>query len=90
MRPVDFASADVLPNLPDYFRPHEATRFPRELIGARILRIGTLAEPRAASGGGLVIDYDKNGKAKRLVLEFNDAAMWVAYQGHFGDDANPA
>lgn len=51
------------------------------LKGATILAIGA-PEGADLEGGGLVIDYGfADGVAKRLVLAFNEAGMWVEFDG---------
>ncbi len=51
--------------------------FPPDVVGARIVRFGTLAE--RVEAGLLVIDYMPKGRneVRRLRLAFNDMGMWV-------------
>jgi hypothetical protein len=85
----DLSRADVLPNLPNYFHPEDGDPLPAGLVGARIVRFGTL--PRTThgtpdgqpEGGGLVVDYVPEGKKKvrRVVFGFNENGMWVVFEG---------
>jgi hypothetical protein len=75
----DFGSAEIVPNLPDWLHPNQGDPLPDGLIGATIIRMGTLPEARSVSGGGLVIDYRRKGESstRRLILAFNEAGMWA-------------
>jgi hypothetical protein len=85
----DLSRADVLPNLPNYFHPEDGGPLPAGLVGARIVRFGTLpgatreAREDRPEGGGLVIDYVPEGKKKvrRVVFGFNENGMWVVFEG---------
>jgi hypothetical protein len=89
------ATLEVLPRLPNRFQPEDGDRVPRGLVGAKVLRFGTVSKDEAATvapsleGGGLVIDYIRDGDRfpSRVVLEFNELGMWVAYQGRSVGDA---
>ena len=48
-----------------------------QLIGKRIVDIGIVL----AEGCGFTIDYEDNGQIKRIILEFSDLGMWVAWHG---------
>lgn len=80
---VDFARAEVVPELPASVPSGRGKSFPPELVGAEIVAIGTLPDASAAEGGGLVIDYRKSGcgVVSRLVLGFTELGMWVEYCG---------
>jgi len=68
--------------LPVRFRREEAESFPGDLAGATIVQVGRLADDRSLEEGGLVIDYDtRRGVRRRLVLGFNEVAMWITYKG---------
>jgi hypothetical protein len=86
----DFARLEILPFLPSFFS-HYDDKFPEDLIGATILRIGTLSEEARLEGGGLVIDYQKAGddKTSRVVFAFNELGMWAAWNGQLGIAPNP-
>jgi hypothetical protein len=80
---IDFASAEIVAKLPDYFDPQRGPEIPTGLIGATIIGFGTLAEAGTVHGGGLVIDYRPavSETVQRLVLAHTDVAAWVAFQG---------
>jgi hypothetical protein len=81
-KPVDLSTVEVSPNiLPCYPHPTQGETLPADLEGATIVRIGAIAEARAVSGGGLVIEYRRLSDTllRRLVIAANDTAMWVAY-----------
>jgi hypothetical protein len=84
MNEPDYASLEVIQNLPQYFRPHDGDDVPLDLIGATIVHVGTFKEPRIVHGGGLVIDYlpAKGNQVKRVVLASADTGSWVAFQGN--------
>jgi hypothetical protein len=93
-KPYDaLACAQIIPRLPHAFRPQDGKRIPRGLVGATIVRFGTVAnevsEASNASleGGGLLIDYIPRGETvpRRVAMAFNDVAMWVAYQAIAAD-----
>ena len=76
-------TAKVVPMLPHLFGRNEP--LPPDLVGAKIIAIGTPEDKRLVKGGGLVIDYrTPAGTSCRLVLALNELAMWVVYhhQGH--------
>lgn len=78
---VDLSSAELVPNLPDYFRPREGDPIPADLIGAEIVAMGTLPDRGSVEGGGLVIDYRPAGTdaPRRVVFAFNELGMWVVF-----------
>lgn len=71
----------VLKRLPCVFGKGE--RLPDGLEGAEIIRIGGAYDRNLVEGGGLVIDYKPSGstEVRRVVLAYNDGAMYVA--GYF-------
>ena len=83
---VEFEKLDVIDCLPNSFHPDDGDDYPTDLIGAKIVRFGTVDKDDAANtepsleGGGLVIDYVSEGATcpSRLVLAFNGLGMWVA------------
>ena len=86
--PSELARIELIPNLPDLFHPEHGKPVPPDLIGAKIVEVGTIARETADSfgsieGGGLVIDYVPRGSTlvQRTVLGFNELGMWVAYCG---------
>jgi hypothetical protein len=76
---IDFVTAEILPNLPDSYRPHDGDPLPEGLAGATIVRVGTLPQPHAVEGGGLVIDYrpPQSKTTRRVVFAFNELGLWV-------------
>ena len=59
-----------------------------DLIGCKITNIGMIDEKTLELNdkyfgveGGFVIDYEKNGKEKRVVLGFTELGMWTYWQG---------
>jgi hypothetical protein len=89
MKPNELSSVEVLPRLPALYGP-ENEAMPTELAGAKIINIGTVdretAKRTGIEGGGLVIDFKspKYKRVRRIVLSFNEAAMWVVYMGSRG------
>jgi hypothetical protein len=69
----------LIEKLPDAFHPKEGDPIPSQLIGAKIIRIGTLEEGSHMEGGGLVIEYmpDSDKSSRRIILEFTELGMWV-------------
>jgi hypothetical protein len=81
-------NAEILNNLPDLFHPNQGDPIPEGLVGAKILRVGTLSEnPSAIEGGGLVIDYERPDDCTihRIVFGFNELGMWLEDQTAFHD-----
>jgi hypothetical protein len=58
-------------------------RIPDDLARATILSIGRFEDSGSTEDGGLVIDYQpvNSPNKKRLVLAFNELAMWI--DSHF-------
>ena len=75
--------AKILKKLPASLGERE--RVPRDLDGARIVGFGTFKNRSHVEGGGLVIDYVPDGSrlVHRVVLAFNEVAMWV--EGRFAE-----
>ena len=68
--------AEIVNKLPSSRRPRRSP--PPDLVGATILSFGTFDDDRLAeSEGGLVIEYVADGIKRRLVLGFDETAMWV-------------
>jgi hypothetical protein len=84
MRNNPLADADVFEGLPpaEHYLDRAETLF-RSLAGARIIRAGAPVTDKPVEGGGLVIDYVRDGddQVRRLVFGFNDEGMWVEYEG---------
>lgn len=80
-RKANLASGKVIPVLPKAFAPGSGKPLPDDIIGARIVRMGTMDAD--LEGGGLVIDYVPQDGAQicRVVLEFTELGMWVEYSG---------
>ncbi len=81
MTDTELSRVEILPRLADRLHPERGDLIPNDLMGAKIIAIGCLASPDAVEGGGLAIDYRKPGSQKlhRIVFEFNELGMWVAY-----------
>ena len=64
--------------LPSIFGQRRREGYPMDLIGASIVRLGTIPS-LDAEGGGLVIDYAPldSTEEKRVVFEFSDVGMWL-------------
>jgi len=58
------------------FYPEGGEEVFRRLQGAVILRIGSPADGDV-EGGGLAIEYEREGVAGLLILGFNELGMWV-------------
>jgi hypothetical protein len=71
---------ELIEKLPSLFGDHGD--IPKDLIGATILRMGTLPGLNV-EGGGLVIDYRPRNsqETNRVVFGFNELGMWVQSQG---------
>ena len=71
----------MLQNLPDCFRPDKGDELPVGIIGSTIRNMGTIPNKDLIEGGGLVIDYVPAGSSdsKRVVLGFNELAMWIEF-----------
>jgi hypothetical protein len=80
------ATAKIGSNLPDIFHPEWADKVPPDLIGSRIVGFGSAPAELKIEGGGLIVDYVPAGaqSAKRLVLIFTEAGMWIDYLGPSG------
>jgi hypothetical protein len=76
---VDYAGLKIVEALPDFFAVPTARRdIFRRLAGAKIIRIGS-TEGGQIEGGGLLLDYEMNGKIHRLIFAFSEIGMWVEY-----------
>lgn len=82
MKTIDFERAKVVPYLPAIVAQGRDA-IPSDLVGAEIVALGTFARARDVEGGGLVIDYRKNGEqqVRRIVLGFTELGMWVEFCG---------
>ena len=71
--------------LPNIFGSRRREGYPSDLIGASIVRLGTIPS-LDAEGGGLVIDYTPLGSTEehRAVFEFSDVGMWVHSSSSLG------
>lgn len=78
----DIETAEVLPKLPNYFHPERGEAVPDELIGAEIVRFGTVSKEHHIEGGGLVIDFMPRGSetTRRIVFAFSETGMWVEHR----------
>jgi hypothetical protein len=74
-----FRDVRLLRRLPCRFESHEPETLPEELLGATIVAIGSPRNYGLVPGGGLWIDYRPagSGEVRRLVLAFDEVAMWV-------------
>jgi hypothetical protein len=57
MSSIDLSTVEVVPRLPDYFEVGRGGKVPNDLIGAVVVRFGTLPVDGELEGGGLIIDY---------------------------------
>jgi len=82
---VDYESLEVIEALPDFFHsPRGKEEVFRRLAGAKIVRIGSTAE-KGIEGGGLILDYELDGRIYRLVLAFTELGMWVEYDSFLNE-----
>ncbi len=83
--PLDLAVVEIIEARPSgrgWLGERDGEHF-SALRGAKILKIGTLANPDL-EGGGLAIDYETvTGKRRRIVFAFNENGMWIVYHGCF-------
>jgi hypothetical protein len=82
MKHTDFSKAEVLAAIPGCLPSDERDEFfPADMIGARIVFIGTLEDRDLVEGGGMVIDYQPENvnEVVRLVLGFTELGMWEEY-----------
>lgn len=72
-------NAIIAERMPCIFESGPHHGFPPILKGATIVSIGTVEDRGLLEGGGLVIDFRRDGSSvtERVVLAFNDEAMWV-------------
>jgi hypothetical protein len=93
LRALKMAELDeiqVVNRMPDVFGRDSGERFPEDMIGATILRIGTPENSRKRlEGGGLVVDYLPAGASngQRVVLSFTELGMMLV--GSFQLDPTP-
>jgi hypothetical protein len=82
----------LLPRLPCRFKSYEPKTLPKELLGATIVAIGTPKNYGLVPGGGLWIDYRQSGSREicRIVLAFDEVAMWVAAHIYGGNADVPS
>lgn len=77
-REIDFASEQVIGNLPDYFHPENGDDIPADLVGSEIAFVGTFATRQLVEGGGLVIDCKTApGEIRRFVFGCNECGLWL-------------
>jgi hypothetical protein len=77
-----FAEFEIVPRLPNRRDPaNEGAQVPADLIGARIVNIGSAMPEADIEGGGLILDYVPKGEpaTKRIVFGFNDVGLWVEF-----------
>lgn len=78
----DVWAIQLIQALPDALvAPRDGRGELADLVGAKIVQIGTAA-PGLFEGGGLLIDYLRpgNGTLCRIVLAFSERGMWVEHQ----------
>jgi hypothetical protein len=77
--PRNFEALEVFPSLPDRNGPGYGGDLPPYLIGATIVRFGTVSSSAQLDGGGLVIDYIPKGAKTtwRVVFALNESGMRV-------------
>jgi len=95
---IDLSRTNVLPLLPDGFRPVLGDRLPAGIVGSTILAFGT-ADPRSAGCDGvkspsshLVIHYLPEGSStpRMVALAFGGTKMWIEQQEDLIDGAPDA
>jgi hypothetical protein len=82
---LELADIDVIPRLPHW--PGPGAPLPPGLIGAKILKFGTVEEEianevlRGLEGGGLLIHYLPEGETepKTVAFSMSECGMWVEY-----------
>jgi hypothetical protein len=76
---LDYANLTIMEALPDYLHgPSGGQDVFRRLAGAKIIRIGSTQED-GIEGGGLVLDYELDSAAYRLVFGLSELGMWIVY-----------
>ena len=80
----------IIPRWPNAFDSQRGSQIPDDLVGATIVAIGTTSE--RVEGGGLVLDYQPKNKKRvfRLILAFNELAMWIHRQSILAEDPERA
>ena len=70
---------ELVETLPSLIRPDHAEPVPQQLLGSKIIRVGTLPPKHHVDGGGLVIEYrpKKTSQLRRMILAFTEEGMWV-------------
>ena len=74
----------IVERMPVSIRRLTGSPVPVALIGATIVALGTVPlDGPELEGGGLVIDFIRYGgeEVERIAFEFNEAAMWVVFEG---------
>lgn len=71
------AAAEIIARLPKSYAPQDGEPIPVQLIGAKIIGIGTFADGSRLQGGGLVVEYlpSDSINARRIVFEFDEREM---------------
>jgi hypothetical protein len=74
--------AEIVPFWPEW-KSTDREAVPPELIGAKIVAIGTNPGSDLLGGGGLFVDYIPNGSncERRIALQFNDQGMGMRFIG---------
>ncbi len=73
----------ITDRLPKRFNQDEADRFPEDILGSTIVKIGMPKGGNSLEGGGLAIEYIPSGsqQSHRLVMSFNELGMWIHAMG---------
>jgi hypothetical protein len=76
---IDLSTIPIVPLMPLIDGPDPEYGFPPDLVDAKIICIGSPSIQLSLERGGLFIDYQPCGTnvVKRLVLGFNELAMWI-------------
>jgi hypothetical protein len=86
----DYSRLKVTPTLPVLNKQRwTGDPVPEGLAGATIVNFGTIPPGGPeVEGGGLVIDYRRpeSERTRRVVFAFDEASMWVVYEGELGVD----
>ena len=91
------ARAEIIPRTPPCGSPDDGGDIPDDIIGAKILRLGTIAWDLLCElcwpieGAGLVIDYLPIGSdtPRRASFGASELGVWLAYQGEVLTDKEP-
>ena len=81
---MNYSMLELVNRMPSTIGPDDTDRpFPKDIIGARVVRVATPEDSSLIEGGGLVIDYVPAYETRvvRLVLGFTELGMWIQFCG---------